>query len=45
MLNPQAGGKSQMIFAGGGLAGAHHDVHVKDESAKRLAEGRLPDGA
>ena len=33
-----------MIFAGVDWAEAHHDVHVQDESGKRLGGGRLPEG-
>jgi transposase len=33
-----------MIFVGVDWAEAHHDVHVQDESGRRLAGGRLPEG-
>ena len=33
-----------MIFIGVDWAEAHHDVHVQDESGKRLGGGRLPEG-
>jgi hypothetical protein len=33
-----------MIFVGVDWAEAHHDVHVQDESGKKLGGGRLPEG-
>jgi hypothetical protein len=33
-----------LIFVGVDWAEAHHDVHVQDESGKRLGGGRLPEG-
>jgi len=33
-----------MIFVGDDWAEAHHDVHVMDETGKRLASRRLPEG-
>jgi len=33
-----------MIFVGVDWAEAHHDVHVQDETGKRLGGGRLPEG-
>lgn len=33
-----------MIFVGDDWAEAHHDVHVIDESGKRVAAGRFPEG-
>jgi transposase len=34
-----------LIFAGVDWAEAHHDVHVQDEQGRRLAGGKLSDGA
>ena len=33
-----------LIFVGVDWAEAHHDVHVQDESGKKLGGGRLPEG-
>jgi transposase len=33
-----------MIFVGVDWAEAHHDVHIEDETGKRLGGGRLPEG-
>jgi hypothetical protein len=33
-----------MIFVGVDWAEARHDVHVQDETGKRIGGGRLPEG-
>jgi hypothetical protein len=35
----------RLIFAGVDWAEASHDVHIEDEQGRRLAGGKLPDGA
>jgi hypothetical protein len=36
--------EDQVIFVGGDLAEAHHDVYLCDEAGTRLAAKRLPEG-
>ncbi|KFB02744.1 hypothetical protein ALLO2DRAFT_04494, partial [Frankia sp. Allo2] len=33
-----------MLFVGDDWAQDHHDVEVQDETGRRLAKGRLPEG-
>lgn len=32
------------VFVGHDWAEAHHDVHIEDETGRRLAVARLPEG-